>query len=104
MPTIPLIFDVLSREADKPFLAFMVGPTGMARPFAAPPGVSPARASLLRRAFDATMKDPAFRAEADQMQADLDPSTGEAVQALVQRIYATPADVIARAKGLLKGN
>lgn len=104
MPTIPLIFDLLSRDADKQLLALMVGPTGMARPFAAPPGVSPARATLLRRAFDAAMKDPAFRAEADQMQADLNPSTGEAVQALVQRIYATPADVIARAKGLLKGN
>ena len=62
----------------------------MARPFVAPPGVSADKAALLRRAFDATMQDGEFRAEAARMQADLAPTTGEYVQKLVARIYATP--------------
>ena len=55
----------------------------------------------LQRAFDATMADPEFRGEAAKMQADLAPSTGEDVQKLVARIYATPRPVIERLKKIL---
>ena len=78
----------------------MVGPGAMARPFAAPPALPPGKAALLRRAFDATMADGDFRAEAARMQADVAASTGEEVQKLVARIYATPRPVIERAKKL----
>src|SRR5215510_7560794 len=74
-------------------LELMVGPSAMARPFVAPPGVSADKVALLRRAFDATMQDGEFRAEAARMQADLAPTTGEYVQKLVARIYATPRPV-----------
>src|SRR5262249_51181685 len=82
-------------------LELMVGPTAMARPFVAPPGVSADKAALLRRAFDATMQDGEFRAEAARIQADLAPTTGEDVQKLVARIYATPRPVVERVKKLL---
>jgi tripartite-type tricarboxylate transporter receptor subunit TctC len=86
---------------DRQLLELMVGPGAMARPFAAPPGLPAGKATLLRRAFDATMQDPDFRTEAARIQADLAPSTGEEVQALVARLYATPRPVIERAKKLL---
>jgi hypothetical protein len=86
---------------DHELLEFMVGPSAMARPFVAPPGVSADKAALLRRAFDATMQDGEFRAEAARMQADLAPTTGEYVQKLVARIYATPRPVVERVKKLL---
>jgi tripartite-type tricarboxylate transporter receptor subunit TctC len=70
----------------------------MARAFAAPPGVPPARTALLRRAFDATMQDPEFLAEAKQIKADVSPSAGEDVEALVAGIYATPRPVVERVK------
>ena len=73
----------------------------MARSFAAPPGLPAGKAALLRRAFDATLQDAEFRAEAARMQADLAPTPGEEVQALVTRIYATPRPVIERVKKLL---
>ena len=73
----------------------------MARPFVAPPGLPAGKAALLRRAFDATMRDPEFRAEAGRIQADLAPMAGEEVQKLVERIYATPRPVIERVKKLL---
>ena len=82
-------------------LEMMLGTTAMSRPFVAPPGLPAARANLLRRAFDVMVKDPAFIAEAEAMQADLAPSTGEDVQKLVQRIYSTPKPVVDRAKKYL---
>lgn len=100
LPNVPFIFDLLSKQEDRQLLELLAGPRGMSQPFAAPPGLPADKAALLRRAFDATMKDPKFLAEAAQMQADISPSTGEEVQELVARIYATPKPVIDRAKKL----
>ena len=46
------------------------------RPVAAPPGVPADRLAALRRAFDATMKDPDFVAEAEKLQLEIEPLTG----------------------------
>jgi tripartite-type tricarboxylate transporter receptor subunit TctC len=97
-PDAPLIFDLLTKPEDRQLIELMVGPGAMARPFAAPPGVPANKTALLRRAFDATMKDPEFLAEAAKIQADIQPSTGEDVQKLVTRLYATPKPVIDRVK------
>jgi tripartite-type tricarboxylate transporter receptor subunit TctC len=100
-PGVPAVVELVSKPEDRQLLELMVAPGAMARPFVAPPGVPPARAALIRRAFDATLQDPDFRADAAKMQADLAPSAGEEVQALVERIYATPRPVIERMKKLL---
>ena len=93
---------VRSRSAIwRQLLELMVGPTAMTRPFVGPPGMPVDKAALLRRAFDATMQDGEFRAEAARIQADLAPTTGEDVQKLVARIYATPRPVVERVKKLL---
>ena len=99
-PGVPAVVDLVGKPEDRQLLELMVGPGAMARPFAAPPGLPANKAALIRRAFDATMQDPEFRAEAARMQADVAPSTGEDVQKLVARIYATPRPVIERAKKL----
>jgi tripartite-type tricarboxylate transporter receptor subunit TctC len=101
LPGVPAVVDLVTKPEDRQLLELMVGPAAMARPFAAPPGLPASKAALLRRAFDATMADPDFRAEAAKMQADLAPSTGEDVQKLVARIYATPRPVIERLKRIL---
>ena len=100
-PGVPAVVDLVTRPEDRALLELMVAPGAMARPFVAPPGLPPSRAALLRRAFDATMQDPDFRAEAAKIQADVAPTTGEDVQKLVERIYATPRPVIERIKKLL---
>jgi tripartite-type tricarboxylate transporter receptor subunit TctC len=100
-PGVPAVVDLVAKPEDRQLLELMVGPGAMARPFAAPPGLPAGKAALLRRAFDATMQDPEFRAEATRIHADLAPSTGEEVQKLVGRIYATPRPVIERVKKLL---
>lgn len=60
------------------------------------------RAKLLRDAFMTTMADTAFRAEAGKQQMNIDPLDGESVQKVVARIYASPADVISRARKALQ--
>jgi hypothetical protein len=98
LPDVPLIFDLLKNDDDRAMIALLAGPTGMARSFAGPPGLPADKAALLRRAFDATMTDQAFLGEAGKMQADIAPSTGEDVQAIVARMYATPRGVVERVK------
>jgi tripartite-type tricarboxylate transporter receptor subunit TctC len=97
---VPAAVDLVSNPDDRQLLELMVGPGAMARPFVAPPALPANKAALLRRAFDATMQDAEFRAEAARLQADLAPTTGEDVQKLVARLYATPRPVIERAKKL----
>ena len=100
-PNAPLIYDLVSKPEDRQLLDLMIGPSAMARPFAAPPGLPAPLATILRRAFDATMKDPAFLAEANKIQAEIRPTTGEDVQKLVARLYATPRPVVDRVKKFL---
>src|SRR6266702_881031 len=100
-PGVPAAVDLVTKQEDRQLLELMVGPSAMARPFVAPPGMPADKAALLRRAFDATMQDGEFRAEAVRIQADLAPTTGEDVQKLVARIYATPRPVVERVKKLL---
>ena len=100
-PGVPAVVDLVAKPEDRQLLELMVAPGAMARPFVGPPGLPASRAALIRRAFDATMQDPDFRAEAAKIQADVAPTTGEDVQKLVERIYATPRPVIERIKKLL---
>ncbi|MDB5649676.1 MAG: hypothetical protein JWL62_1196, partial [Hyphomicrobiales bacterium] len=101
LPDVPLIMDLAKTDADRQLLTLLIGTTAISRAFVAPPGVPEAKARNLRRAFDATMKDPAFLAEAAIMRADVDPTTGEDVQKIVGAMYATPQPIVDRAKKLL---
>ena len=69
----------------------------MGRPFVAPPGLPKDRAGALRKAFDDTMKDPEFLADAGRTQLEITPVAGAEVEKLVKEIYQTPKDVTAKA-------
>ena len=60
------------------------------------------RSSILRTAFDATMKDPQFLADADKMKISITPLSGQQVQDLIAKLYATPSDFVERAKTVIK--
>jgi tripartite-type tricarboxylate transporter receptor subunit TctC len=71
------------------------------RPFFVPPGVPKDRVEALRRAFDATMKDPAYLAEAAKAKIDVNPLTGEQLTELINQIYKTPVGVQKRMQAIL---
>ena len=58
----------------------------------------PARVAAMRRAFDATLKDPEFLAEADKLKLEIDPMSGEELAKMLEEIAKTPADVVARVR------
>ncbi len=69
----------------------------MARPFAAPPDVPADRKAALLAAFDATMQDSDFLAEAQKLNFDVRPVNAGQIDKMLAEVYATPKDVIVRA-------
>lgn len=100
LKNVPMILDLIEKEEDRQALTLATIRQEFGRSFIAPPGIPPARVHALRRAFDATMNDPAFRADAEKAQLDVDPSTGEELTALVKRINGTPAHVVSRVRAV----
>ena len=83
---------------DRQTLDYMLAPQEMGRPFFAPPDVPPARVAALREAFMKTLRDPDFLRDADKAGVETQPTTGEAVAALLARAYATPPDIVEKAR------
>jgi hypothetical protein len=97
----PTMLELAKTDADRQALTMMFARTEYGRPYFVPPDVPAARIEALRRAFDATMKDPAFMADAAQLQLELSPMIGEAVQTLVGKLAVTPMEVVARVRAAL---
>jgi tripartite-type tricarboxylate transporter receptor subunit TctC len=98
LPDVPMILDLATTEKQKQILKVVLSRQTMGRPFAAPPGIPEDRKQALRKAFDDTMKDPEFLAEAQKRKMDVNPVSGIEVEKLVAELYKTPPDVIAEAK------
>jgi tripartite-type tricarboxylate transporter receptor subunit TctC len=65
-------------------------------PYLAPAGTPPDRVATLGRAFAATMKDPEFLADAKRTRNDIEPLLGEHVQQVVEKLFASPRNVVER--------
>ena len=100
LPDIPAIIDYARSPEDRGVFEFLFAPQEMGRPFFAPPGVPAERVAALRAAFARTLKDAQFLAEAEKMGVEVQHVGGEQIQSLVERIYASPPEVIARAKAV----
>ena len=98
---IPLITDLAHNDRHRQILRLVLSRQTMGRPFAAPPGVPEDRKQALRKAFDDTMKDPEFLAEAKQRKMDVNPVSGAEIEKLVAELYSTPKDVIAEARAAI---
>jgi len=94
---VPLVLDMARTEEQRQILKLFLTSQETARPFAAPPGVPADRAAALRAAFDATMRDPEFLAEAKKLSLDINPLAGTTIAGLLTELYATPKNVIEKA-------
>jgi len=95
---VPLAMDFAKTDEQRLILKMLFARNVMGRPFVAPPNVPADRVAVLRQAFMDTMKDKDFLAEADKMQLEINPVSGAEVEKLVNEVYATPPDVVAKAK------
>ncbi len=78
-----------------------VGPLAFGRPLVAPPGTPADRVAALRKAFDAMTPDPEFRAEAKQLDVELQVRDAASVIQVVDEIMRTPPAIIERARLLI---
>src|SRR5215831_19328756 len=98
----PEIWPYIKNADDRKVAELVVSQQSFERPYFVAQGTPAELTNILRDAFDATMRDPQFLAEAQKIGVDISPISGAKVQTLVQQLYATPKDVIERAKQAIR--
>ena len=91
---VPLVADLGRNDQERQVLNLISSDTVMARPFLLPPNVPADRVAALRTAFDATMADENFLADARTSRIDIQPMRGGDLQALIKHIIGTPREII----------
>jgi tripartite-type tricarboxylate transporter receptor subunit TctC len=102
LPDVPSVLDFAKTDEQRAILKMIFARQVMGRPYVAPPNLPADRLAALRTAFMDTMRDKDFLAEAEKTDLEINPVSGEDVEKLVKEIYATPADIIAKAKDAAK--
>lgn len=100
LPDVPLLIDYAKTDEHKSILELVFAPQEIARPILGPPGIPADRLQALRRAFQATMTDGDFLAEAAKQSLEVMPSSGEDMEAQLARLYAIPDAIVKKAAEL----
>ena len=96
------IWDVVKNPEDRQVLELIFNQSEFGRPYITPPGVPAERLQALRDAFDATMKDPEFLADAARTKLPIDPMSGAEFARIVDKLYEVPEAYVARARKALE--
>jgi tripartite-type tricarboxylate transporter receptor subunit TctC len=101
MPHLPLISELAAGDEGRQILEFMNSDSSIGWNVVAPPNVPAERVAILRKAFDETMRDPQFPADADKRGLEIVSGPGEEMSEVVARTVATPPGAIKRIKAIL---
>jgi tripartite-type tricarboxylate transporter receptor subunit TctC len=99
---VPFVVDLARTPEEKQAIEFLFAGNNLGRPFIAPPDMPAERVKMLRDAFNATMKDPQFLADAERQKLDVAPEDGGHLAALFEKIYATPKAIVDKVAELIK--
>ena len=99
---IPLAVDFARTPENRRVMELVYSSETFGRPYVMAPGVPAERVAALRRAFMETMRDQELLADARKLGIDIDPISGEELQALAEKIFATPAAVVEQVKQALE--
>jgi tripartite-type tricarboxylate transporter receptor subunit TctC len=99
---VPLIWKYVTNDEDRKVAELVVSQQVFQRSYIAPPGTPAEQINILRAAFDATVADPQLLADAEKMKISITPLSGAKVQALIEKLYATPKELVERAKNVIK--
>jgi tripartite-type tricarboxylate transporter receptor subunit TctC len=102
LPNVPMAQDYVTDPLKSKVLRLILLRQEIGRPFAMPPGVPADRVQALRTAFQDTLEDPAFLAEADKEQMEIDALSGDEVTRFLTAAYASPDDVVNQAAHLVE--
>lgn len=98
---VPTLLSLATTPDDALALRLLLARLEYGRPFFASPEVPPERLAALRRAFDATMRDPAYMAEAEKMGLEVSPMSGADMAQLIGSLASTPPAVVQRVRSAL---
>ncbi len=96
LPDVPLFTDLARTPEEKAIFRFISSDSAMGFPVTAPPEIPADRLAALRKAFSDTMKDPDFLKVVEERKLEIQASSGEEVQRVVQDITSTPKEIIAK--------
>ena len=99
---IPEVRQFLKSDDDRKVIDLVLTQQLFGRPYVAPRGIPASVTGILRTAFDATLKDQGFLADAAKAKLQIAPADGAVVQTAVEQLYATPKAVVERAKQAMK--
>jgi tripartite-type tricarboxylate transporter receptor subunit TctC len=97
LPDVPSLIELAQTDEQRQMLRLIFSQLVLGRPFMAPPGIPDDRKAALRRAFDATMKDPEFLDEAAKLDLEITPVGAQAIDDLLAELYRTPKNVVDKA-------
>jgi len=99
---VPPIWNFIKNEEDRKVVELVVSQQIFQRSYILPAATPAEEINILRTAFDATMTDPAFLADADRMRIAISPLGGAKVQEIIQKLYASPKTLVDRAKQVIR--
>jgi len=103
LPDLPLISDLATSDDGRRILDFMNSDSSVGWNAIAPPEVPADRVAALRSAFDATVRDPEFLADAQKQGLEIVPGRGDEVREVVEHTLATPPELVARLAAIIGG-
>lgn len=99
---VPNATSLTANDEDKAALELLAGQQMFGRPYAVAPDVPADKVETLRKAFADVIKDKVFLDEADRLRLTVSYAPGGEVQALIQKMYASPPAVVERAKAAIR--
>ena len=97
LPNVPWAIERAANDEQRQVLRLLTAGQFLGRPFFSTPDLPADRKAALRAAFDATMKDPQFLAEAEKIDLEVTPVAAAAIDAFLADVYKTPKDVVQKA-------
>jgi tripartite-type tricarboxylate transporter receptor subunit TctC len=100
--SVPFVGDLATTQERRDLLDVLDASAELGRPLIIAKEVPSGRVTALRSAFQATLQDDAFLAEARAQSLPLDPVSGEEAEAIVKRIYAAPPELARKVKDVFE--
>jgi tripartite-type tricarboxylate transporter receptor subunit TctC len=101
LPDVPLVTELAKTDEQRAILKLVSAPPALGQPYLTPPGVPQDRVALLRTAFDATLRDKAFLADAAKAKFEIEPMSGDEVARIVKDTIDAPPEIVAKAKAAM---
>jgi tripartite-type tricarboxylate transporter receptor subunit TctC len=103
-PDVPTTADLAKSDDDRSIMKLFAIGSDIGRTFILPPGVPADRIAIVRKAFMDAMRDPELIAAARQSNLDLDPMSGEEIQAMINGIGGMSPELLKKAQAAKQWN